>query len=255
MGIRFVRRTYYYMRGALVKKFVVAAAAIAAFGFVNSANAADMPVKAPLAARVAAPAYNWTGLYVGGVVGYGWAKGIHCGPFAVGCLPETDPKGWNGGVTLGYNYQWTNWVFGVEGDWSWADMRASSSGVPGLFFCPNDSCVTKIKSFETARARVGWAFDRFLPYVTAGAAWTQLDAAFVGSPASGSTTKTSFVVGGGVEYAFWQNVSAKVEYLYISRLGDFTYDTTGFCGTPGCFVHMGAVNEVRLGLNWRFTHL
>lgn len=91
--------------------------------------------------------------------------------------------------------------------------------------------------------------------MTAGAAWTQLDAAFVGSPASGSTTKTSFVVGGGLEYALWQNVSAKVEYLYISRLGDFTYDTTGFCGTPGCFVHMGAVNEVRLGLNWRFTHL
>lgn len=238
-----------------MRRFIGAIVGTAALSIASAALAADMPVKAPLAARVAAPAYNWTGLYVGGVAGYGWGKGIHCGPFAVGCLPETDPKGWNGGVTLGYNYQWANWVFGVEGDWSWADMRASSSGVSGLFLCPNDSCVTKIKSFETARARVGWAFDRFLPYVTAGAAWTQLEASLEGSSASGSTTKTSFVVGGGLEYAFWQNVSAKVEYLYISRLGDFTYDTTGFCGTPGCFVHMGAINEVRLGLNWRFTGL
>ena len=70
---------------------------------------------------------------------------------------------------------------------------------------------------------MGYAFDRFLPYVTAGVAWTQLEAS-IGNPLlqSGSTTKSSFTVGGGVEYAFWQNLSAKVEYLYIAKLGDFT---------------------------------
>ncbi len=74
-------------------------------------------------------------------------------------------------------------------------MKGHSGNIAG-FGC-GGACDNKIKSFETARARVGYAFDRFLPYVTAGAAWTQLDAS-LGDPilASGSTTKTSFVVGG-----------------------------------------------------------
>jgi outer membrane immunogenic protein len=238
-----------------MKKLFIAAA-LAMFGFANAASAADMPVKGPAyKAPIATPVYDWTGLYIGGVVGYGWGKGIHCdgGPPVV-CIPETDPKGWNAGITLGYNWQLANWVLGVEGDWSWANMTGHSPDPPG-FGCAT-SCDTKIQSFETARARVGWAFDRFLPYVTAGAAWTQLSAS-LGNPvlASGSTTKTSFVVGGGLEYAFWQNVSAKVEYLYISQLGDFAYDTNGTCGTPGCFVHVGAINVVRAGVNWRFKGL
>jgi outer membrane immunogenic protein len=234
-----------------MKKFVIASLALVAFA--APAFAADMPVKAP----VAVPVYDWTGLYVGGVVGYGWGKGIHCDAGSGACVPETDPKGANAGITLGYNWQWANWVLGVEGDWSWANLKGSSPDVPGVggFGC-GGSCDTKIKSFETARVRVGWAFDRFLPYVTAGAAWTQLNAS-IGNPivASGSTTKTSFVAGGGLEYAFWQNVSAKIEYLYISRLGDFVYDTVGACGVPGCFVHVGAINVVRVGVNWRFKGL
>ena len=54
--------------------------------------------------------YNWTGFYIGGVVGYGWAKAQHCdyGPPDV-CIPVTDPKGWNAGVTVGYNWQSANW--------------------------------------------------------------------------------------------------------------------------------------------------
>ena len=104
--------------------------------------------------------------------------------------------------------------------------------------------------------RVGYAFDRLLPYVTAGAGWSQLDAS-IGNPvlASGSTTKTSFVVGGGLEYAFWQNLSAKVEYLYFTKLGDFAYDTVGACGTPGCHVQVQGLCVVRLGLNYRFAGL
>jgi outer membrane immunogenic protein len=241
--------------GAVVKKFIAVVTAIAAFGFVNAASAADMPTKAPMAAPIAAPVYNWTGLYVGGVVGYGWAKAQHCdyGPPDV-CIPVTDMKGWNGGITLGYNWQWANWVLGVEGDWSWANLTGHSPDPPG-FGC-GTSCDNKIKSFETARVRAGYAFDRFLPYVTAGAGWSQLNAS-IGNPvvASGSTTKTSFVVGAGLEYAFWQNFSAKLEYLYFSRLGDFAYDTIGACGVPGCHLQTGAINLVRFGLNYRFTGL
>jgi len=242
--------------GHEMKKLFVVAAAIAALGLVGSANAADMPVKGPVyKAPIVAPVYNWTGFYIGGVVGYGWGKGQHCdyGPPDL-CVPDTNPKGWNAGVTIGYNWQSANWVLGVEGDWSWANMKGNSGNVVG-FNC-GTSCDTKYKSFETARARVGYAFDRLLPYVTAGAGWTQVDAS-IGNPvvASGSTTKTSFVVGGGLEYAFWQNLSGKVEYLYFTKLGDFAYDTVGACGTPGCHVQLGATSVIRFGLNYRFTGL
>ncbi len=242
---------------------IAALAAVSVFGFATIAQAADMPIKAvraPNAAPVVAPIYNWTGIYVGGLVGYGSGKSTHCqNPFS--CFPgdpEADPKGWNGGVTVGYNWQMANWVLGFEGDWSWANMKGSSPGTASFGCGVGGTCDTKIKSFETARVRVGYAFDRFLPYVTAGVAWTQLQASMGNPVSSGSTTKSSFVGGGGLEYAFWQNLSVKVEYLYIAKLDDFTYDTLGACigGVGGrCFVHVGATNEVRLGLNYRFTGL
>lgn len=185
-------------------------------------------------------------------MGYGWANAQHCdyGPPDI-CIPVTNMHGWNAGVTIGYNWQLASWVLGVEGDWSWANLKVQS-GDPVGFGC-GTSCDTKIKSFETARVRVGYAFDRLLPYLTAGAGWSQLNAS-IGNPvlASGSTTKTSFVVGGGLEFAFWEKLSAKIEYLYFTKLGDFAYDTVGACGVPGCHVQIQALNEVRLGLNYRF---
>ena len=73
-------------------------------------------------------------------------------------------------------------------------------------------CTTKNIWFGTARG-IGYAFDRFLPYFTAGAAFGDVRAEAVGF--SGTTkTQFSWVVGGGVEYAFLCNWSAKIEYLY-----------------------------------------
>jgi outer membrane immunogenic protein len=241
-------------------KIVSLLAAAFSLALVPAASAADMPTKAPMA-PVAVP-YNCTGIYVGGVAGYGWGTGEHC-QIGFGCnavSPITDPKGWSAGVTLGYNWQWANWVLGIEGDWSWANIKAASPSTAG-FGCIApagvNGCFTKIQSYETLRARAGWAFDRFLPYVTAGVAWSQLNASMGAvTVSSGTTTKTGFVVGGGLEYAFWQNLSAKVEYLYISRLGDFTYDNGAACGAAlPCYVHVGGISEVRFGLNYRFTGL
>ena len=162
-----------------MKRVLLAGATLLALTTTQPALAADAPVyKGP--APVATAAVNWTGFYVGGVVGYASASGIHCdyGPPDT-CIPVTDPKGWNAGVTVGYNWQVANWVLGIEGDWSWASMRANA-GDGGGFGC-GTSCDTKINSFETARVRVGYAFDRFLPYVTAGIGWTQLEAS-IGNP-------------------------------------------------------------------------
>ncbi len=139
--------------GAALKKLVSLVVAIAALGFANSANAADMPTKAP----VVSPVYNWTGLYAGAVTGYGWGTGQHC-ETGLACLPgfpATDPKGWNGGLTLGYNWQLAHWVFGVEGDWSWGKLNGSS-GDSGGFGCGGggQTCDTWINSDrDSARPR------------------------------------------------------------------------------------------------------
>jgi len=224
-----------------------------------------MPTKAPIMkAPMVAPVYNWTGLYVGAVGTYGWGDSQHCqnlpagSPFA-NCdpqFPQTKLTGWQGGLTLGYNWQWIQWVFGVEGDWSWGKLKGSSNNT-AVFGCGGGgaTCDTWINSIGTARARVGYAFDRFLPYLTAGAAFSDLHGAIgpAAARSTDSTIKTNFVWGGGIEYAFWQNWSAKIEYLNILRMGDFTYDSLGACGAATrCYVHVGNVNLVRFGLNYRF---
>jgi outer membrane immunogenic protein len=237
-----------------------ALAAVAVFGFASVASAADMPTKAPIVTAPAVMPYNWTGFYVGAVGTYGWGDSQHCEiGEAVLCLadgPFTNMKGWEGGVTAGYNWQWNQWVFGAEGDWSWGKLNGSSRDVPD-FGCGGggQTCDTWINSIGTARARVGYAFDRFLPYLTVGAAFSDLHAAIgpAGGRSTDSTTKTDFVWGGGLEYAFWQNFSAKLEYLNITKLGDFTYDAGAACGAATrCYVHVGSINLVRFGLNYKF---
>jgi outer membrane immunogenic protein len=212
----------------MLNKIISLLAVAFSFALAQSAYAADMPAKA-VKAPIVAPGYNWTGFYIGAVGTYGWGDSQHCEigstPPCLSTGPFTNMTGWEGGGTVGYNWQWTTWVFGVEGDWSWGKLKGSSRSVPGFNCTP--ACDTSINSIGTARGRVGYAFDRVLPYLTAGAAFSDLHAsiASIGLPvSSGSTTKTNFVWGGGVEVALIPQWSAKVEYLNISKLGDFVYD-------------------------------
>jgi outer membrane immunogenic protein len=201
--------------------------------------------------------FSWTGLYVGGVAGYAWGESTHCDDLTCAkpavVYPQFDLRGGLGGVTAGYNLQTGNVVVGVEVDWSWGKVDGSSPSTPG-FNCVG-SCATEVTSIGTARGRLGYAFNNFLPYVTAGAAFTRYNAS-IGSPAvlaEDSTTKTSFAGGGGFEVAFSRNWSGKVEYLYISKLGDFAYDKIA-CGAPpgNCFSRTDHIDMVRLGMNYRF---
>jgi outer membrane immunogenic protein len=231
-------------------------AAFAVVGFASITHAADMAVKAP-PPPVAAPAYNWSGFYVGAVGTYGWGDSEHCQiGFAPPCLadgPFTNLSGWEGGGTLGFNWQLTNWVVGVEGDWSAGKLKGSSGSVAGFSCGIGLTCDTSITSIATARGRVGYAYDRFLPYLTAGAGFSRLNADIVSGASSGAETKTNFVWGGGLEVFLSPQWSAKAEYLNISNVGNFTYDTISLCGagTP-CYVHVSNINLVRLGLNYKF---
>jgi outer membrane immunogenic protein len=230
-----------------------AIAVMALFGF-GTANAADMPVKSrPVAAPVAyaAPAYNWTGYYIGALAGYGTGDSKHCDAGCFPGFPTPSIDGWLLGGTIGANWQTGNWVLGIEADAAWANIKGSS-GNTSNFGCAN-ACRTEINSTSTVRGRVGWAFDRWLPYLTAGVAFSDLHAS-LGNPVltSDSSFRTSFVVGGGVEWAFTQQWSAKFEYLYTD-MGGFYYDTNNTCGAfPNCSVEDVKLHQFRLGLNYKF---
>ena len=176
-----------------MKKFLLAGAALIALG-VSAASAADiqrrqvMPGKAPV---YVAPAYNWTGFYVGINGGGGWGRSDFSVPFA------SDSFNTSGGLvggTLGYNWQMGQAVFGLEGDIDWSNIRGSSicGGIT--------SCETRNDWLGTVRGRLGYAFDRFMPYVTGGLAVGNIKTSIDGI-GSANETKAGWTVGAGIEAA------------------------------------------------------
>ncbi len=201
-----------------------------------AAHGADLPqpYKAP---AYIAPAFSWSGFYVGANAGYMWGNSKWSG--GAGNF-EIAPKGWLAGGTLGYNFQTGNWVWGIEGDIDYANLKGTSDVCSG--------CTFKDTWLGTARGRLGYAFDRWLPFVTGGGAFGN---AYVATPGgSVSRTKTGWTVGAGVEYAFLEHWSAKLEYLYVD-LGSQTCDYTT-CAIPSNATVDFTSNIVRAGVNYRF---
>jgi outer membrane immunogenic protein len=237
--------------GANVKKFVALVLAIAAFGFVSAASAADMPVKAPV---MVAPVYNWSGFYVGATAGYIWGSSQHCDLPA--CSSTFNVDGFTGGGTLGYNWQMANWVYGLETDFSGSAAKGSFPTVAGVYLCGGSGlCHSSLDWFGTVRGRVGYASNTWLPYITGGFAYGGLKASLGdGIPATTSATGTrgGWTLGAGVEYAIApQHWSVKLEYLYM-HLGNLFYDTAQVCGNLSCTSVHNNFNVVRLGVNYRF---
>jgi outer membrane immunogenic protein len=261
-------------------KFAGIACLALAFAFASAlpAKAADMAVKAPPRPVVAA-VYNWTGFYVGVNAGYGWAQdpdvvfsnitGTLVGPAAVPGVVSPDVKGFLGGVQAGYNFQSGNFVFGVEGDADYADLRGSDRRFGLIDVRRNSYGDQRMDFFGTFRGRAGVAFDRLLIYGTGGLAvghtrstafFSNTDGCvFAGGGANqcptGSSTETrwGWTAGGGLEFALGGNWTAKGEYLYYD-LGRTSYVLTD-PNFPG--VTYGATTEyrghiARAGLNHRF---
>jgi outer membrane immunogenic protein len=260
-----------------MKRLLVAGIAAAAFCSAP-AMAADMPVKAPYA-----PIFNWTGLYGGFNVGYGWGDGRD----TVTPLPDPatfnaqvfslnhDPKGWLGGVQLGYNWQINRWIAGIETDIDVSGMKGNGltspilSVVPGVPF-PNSfhSAHEAIQSFGTLRGRLGFLpTENLLVFATGGLAYGQVKLfentviipgipvlTFQGSP---SNWRTGWTIGGGAEWAMAPRWTVKAEYLYFD-LGTSTFTANPLAASPP-FATQNVVkttgNIVRLGLNYEFgTH-
>jgi len=211
-----------------------------------SVAAADLPVGryGDVPTLVPGISFNWTGLYFGANVGYG--RGSNgpsvSGPGIVGSASET-LSGAIGGGQLGFNWQVNNWVFGIE-----TDIQAS--GQTGSVLYAGIAQSDKNPWFGTARGRLGVAFDRWLVYTTAGAAYGENTRDLTGAVAASIfKTTVGFTAGGGVETAFSTNWSAKLEYLYV--------DIGTVSGLIGKFTVTSnyADNVVRVGVNYKWGGL
>jgi outer membrane immunogenic protein len=219
-----------------MKPILSVLAATLALCMPRAAAAADMGLPPPPAAFVSPVFTTWTGFYAGLNAGYAFGTSDWDAPAI-----SADPDGAVVGGTLGYNMQHGSWVFGLEGDFDWADITGSKT-------CALGTCETKADWFATARGRVGYAFNNALIYATGGGAFADVKAS---NSVWTSTTKTmtGWTAGAGVEYAFQGNWSAKVEYLY-SDLGTFDCGATCANVTPGDISY--TTSTVRGGINYRF---
>jgi outer membrane immunogenic protein len=228
-----------------MRRFVVALLATSALTF--AAQAADLPVKAPVYKAPPVMLYNWTGFYLGINGGGAWGRSSF--DFSTGTTSGNyDLSGGLVGGTVGYNWQITPWVLGIEGDIDWADIKGSAA-------CPNPafSCETKNNWLATVRGRFGYAIDNWLIYGTAGGAFGDVKLSVPGPVAfPGQTiTRSGWTAGGGIEYGITPNLSVKAEYLYVD-LGTATCDV-GNCSATASASSPFRVSVVRAGLNWRFT--
>jgi outer membrane immunogenic protein len=241
---------------------------VAALALLDASGARAAPV---------APTFNWTGFYVGGHVGYGW--GNVAGDTTVVSVPpglgfanppgtqifafdrNLKPNGGLGGGQFGYNYQIGSAVLGFEADFSWTGQRGSSNFNGARFVISEDyvyqeTLRAQLEYMGTARARLGYAFGMFMPYMTGGFAWghatgdfnsalTQLFGPTQTITTSQSRMLTGGTIGVGFEYAFAPKWSVKAEYLYVDLGKKIFFD--GQSG--GAFGFQDHV--LRVGFNFR----
>jgi outer membrane immunogenic protein len=209
----------------------------------STAFAADLPSRK--AAPAMAPAYviapfSWTGFYVGVNGGYGWSstRGNANNSF-------TNPSGGLIGGTLGANYQIGQFVVGIEDNLDWADMTNSRTFLNGV------STSSRIDAFNTAFLRGGFAIDRALLFVEGGASSADLRSKVADPVLNGALSQsqwtTGWGLGGGAEYAFTNNITARADYVFSQP------PSQTFFGNTIDQVKTGLnVSQIRGGLNYKF---
>jgi outer membrane immunogenic protein len=223
-----------------MKHMVFAGLVLLATGAVaGSATAADLGrqyqqpyVKAP----IYNPVFTWTGFYLGLNGGGGWGQSSwdRTGTF--------DLSGGVIGGTVGFNWQTGQVVLGIEGDADWSGVSGTTSTL-----CPV-GCTTRNDWLGTVRGRVGYAFDRFLPYVTGGLAAGDIRATTPGF-AGATQTNLGWTIGAGMEVVIAGNWSAKAEYLHVD-LGSFNCGLACGLVTPDNVSFRA--NLARGGVNYKF---
>ena len=230
----------------------IVAAAIVMLAAAGNAPAADIPAPS-LTPPPGAAAYNWTGFYFGANGGYGtgnsnWSDG------PVGTTGSFPTSGYLIGGTAGANYQIGQYVFGIEGDGDWTNLQGNSGSTCGAISAvvpPPVGCQTQSEWLATLRGRVGYALDRILIYGTAGAAFGNVQAGLKPPSTFDSSVEAGWAVGAGLEVAFAQNWTAKVEYLFVD-LPNGSCTTVGNCGGAAGSIVSFNESVIRAGINFKF---
>jgi len=260
-----------------MKKLIFASVGLLALAAaLRTAAAADADVYGPPPVVYGPPVtvvlFTWTGFYFGGHVGGAWGSKNETGnpySFFNGLLTDTitpspasvNVSGWLGGGQIGANYQIGSLVFGAEADASGANLNGSSACASTSFLngaLPPANCKVKVEGVGTIAARLGVAFDRFLVYGKGGAAWASDKYSLTSvTPTllptfNGSETRWGWMVGAGLEYAFYDNWSAKIEYNYMG----FATSNLQFTDPTGSFFLNTSIQQqlhvVKAGINYRW---
>jgi outer membrane immunogenic protein len=242
-----------------MKRSLLAGGSLSVLALASGAYAADLGApptyKAP---TLASAPWSWTGFYVGANVGVAGAQTKISNPdnsyffFPPGAHFDSNKSGAIGGLQAGYNWQFNNFVVGVEGDISLAAVSRTTDTVTvgGRV----DSFSGSMTALGTVRGRLGWAFDRVLAYGTGGVAFANLKDQY-SSPAfpfttSASSSATGWTAGGGVEYALADHWTVKAEYLHVGFPSRSA--TTSPFGNTYNFAFKDSVDIGRVGVNYKF---
>ncbi len=206
------------------------------------AVAADLPAPPPPRAPAAyvptvVPVYNWGGVYFGVNGGWGFGQSDWTTP-AGASTGNFNISGGLVGATLGAQWQSDIWVGGVEGDFDGSWIKGADN------ICVPVACETHNDWLSTIRLRGGVAADRVLFYATAGGAFGDIRANVVGTTWN-KETKAGWTAGAGIESAFAENWTARVEYLFVD-LQNATFNQ------PPVTVKFSNTNLVRVGIDYKF---
>ena len=215
-----------------MKRLLLAGAAFASL--MTAASAADLAARPYTKAPALSPATNWSGFYIGAMGGYAF---------------DSDNGGGFGGGTIGYNWQFpgSQFVFGIEVDAAGASIKDSQTVIVGLAAITAED---KMDALGSVTGRVGVAMDTALFYAKGGYAWAnnKLSVTVPGFlSVSDSHVHSGYTIGGGIEYMFAPNWSAKAEYMF-THLDSQTYNLFGLALDSGT----AEFSSVKVGINYHF---
>lgn len=250
------------------KMLLLASVSTVALIFAGNANAADLPRKAPPMVALA-PAFSWTGCYVGAHVGWGWGR-QNVGQTAISSTGASsgvrgaslDSSGGLFGGQVGCNYQFAgNWVVGIQGDLAASDINGRADDGFGT----DQTIALKTDYIASVTGRLGitgltsWN-NQALYYVKGGVAWDRNrwdlhDATLFFNPSQITETRTGWTVGGGIEWPFFTHWTAFVEGNYYDFGNGHTYTQTfPSPGLPTSSIFSTGkqtIETVKIGVNYK----
>ena len=256
------------MRGRTIRRlFHTATAAAALLALSMAANAAEVGARPPVYAPppiYVAPPFSWTGFYLGANIGGAWGRrNVTDSLFGLSLSNSVNNNGaFIGGGQLGFNYQFGNFVLGIEGDFDGiANTNTAATGVVGpgigtILLTSNNRWIT------TLAARVGVANDTWLFYGKVGGGWVGSDKFTITNTATGASitgsntnTNSGWLVGAGIEWALAPNWSVKIEYDYLGLNSQtFTAPAGGFLAGDTFTTSNPNVQMVKVGANYLFKY-